>query len=100
MNKVIMYASIIVSLGLIIGVTTFKVINNYNEKVLYSEAKYIIEQAKDCINLKKCSGDAITLKELYEHGLEKQVNSVTKEYYNENSYVEIKDSKYNFVIVN
>lgn len=64
------------------------------------QRKYIIEKAKDCINQKKCSNDTITLKELYEKGfLERQVNRVTKEFYNEESYVELKDSNGRFVIL-
>lgn len=100
MNKIIPYGSFAIAIGLIIGVTTYKVVSMHNEKVLLVQHNYIIEQAKNCLNEKKCSGDAITLKELYKNGLDRQANDVTKEYYNEDSYVEVKDSKYRFVIVN
>ncbi len=100
MNKFIVTFTIIIVVGLLIGVTTYKVVDDHNKKVLLVQEKYIIEKAKDCINQKKCSNDTITLKELYEKNyLDKQVNKVTKEFYNENSYVEIKDSMYRFIIL-
>lgn len=101
MNKAWVILTVLLIISLITGVTSYKVLKNHNDKVLLVESKYIIEKAKNCVNQKKCSGNTITLKELYDLGmLDKQVNGTTKEYYNENSYVEIKDSNYEFVIVN
>lgn len=98
MNKYWISATLVIALGLIIGVTIFKVENVHNEKILLVESKLIIERAKDCINQKKCNNDIITLKELYENGfLERQVNRVTKEYYNEESYVTKKEDSYVFI---
>lgn len=98
MNKWIISGTIVIILGLVIGVTTFKVVKMHNNKLLLVEEKYIIEKAKKCINEKKCNNDAITLKELYElKYLNKQVNPVTKEYYNEESYITLKDNEYIFI---
>lgn len=98
-NKYFIIGAIILLLILIISVTTFKVIKKHNDKVLLVESKYIIEQAKKCYNEKKCNSDKITLKELYNlNYLDKQVNGVTKEYYNENSYVQIDSNNYKFII--
>ena len=100
MNKWFISATIIIALGSICGATTYKVIKNHNEKISLVESKYIIEQAKKCINGKKCNKENnITLKELYDLDyLTKQVNKVTKEYYNELSYVTYKNNEYTFII--
>ena len=64
------------------------------------EEKYIIETAKKCLNEKKCSGSKTTLQTLYDlEFLDMQANPVTKEYYNPESYVEIKDANYTFIVV-
>ncbi len=101
MNKYFIAAAIVICVGLIAGVSTYKVVNEHNAKVLLVESKLIIEKAKKCRAEKKCNGEHITLKELYENEyLNRQVNEVTKEYYNDESYVEVNDSNYNFIIVN
>lgn len=100
-NKYILGITIAIILGSIIGLSSYKVITDHNKKVLLVESKYIIETAKKCINEKKCSGNTITLQTLYDLGyLSYQVNEVTKEYYNSNSYVLIEGANYSFVIVN
>ena len=103
MVKIINKISIILVLivfVIIIVITSIKVVNNHNDKLLEVSHKYIIEQAKKCFNEKKCNEDNITLKKLYSlNYLEKQVNPVTKEYYNELSYVK-KDTEWTFVEVN
>lgn len=100
MNKALVLTTISFIILLIVGVTSYKVINNHNEKVLLVESKYIIEKAKECINQKKCNEDIITLKKLYDLGIiDPVVNNVTKEYYNENSYIQKKGSNYEFIIV-
>ena len=101
MNKFFITLTIIIVLLSVIGFSAYKIINKHNEKILLVEKKYIIERAKSCLNEKKCSGNTITLKELYDlNYLELQVNEVTKEYYNEESYVIKKeDNSYEFIIV-
>lgn len=98
MNKWIISATIIIIFGLVIGVTSFKVVDNHNDKLLLVEEKYIIEAAKKCKIEKECNNDTITLKELYNlKYLEKQVNPVTKEYYSEDAYVTLKNNEYVFI---
>lgn len=98
MNKWIISTTIIIIFGLIIGVTSFKVVNKHNDKLLLVEEKYIIEKAKKCKMEKKCNNDNITLKELYDlKYLEKQVNPVSKEYYSLDAYVTLRNNEYVFI---
>lgn len=98
MNKWIISTTIIIIFGLIIGVTSFKVVNKHNDKLLLVEEKYIIENAKKCKMKKKCNNDNITLKELYDlKYLEKQVNPVSKEYYSLDAYVTLRNNEYVFI---
>lgn len=99
-NKIIISITLLIIFGSIIGYTTYKVINKHNTKLLHVKSEYIIEQAKNCFNEKKCTGTKVTLKTLYELDyLDKQVNPVTKEYYNEEDYVLKEDNDYNFYTV-
>ena len=98
MNKWIISTTIIIIFGLVIGVTSFKVVNKHNDKLLLVEEKYIIEKAKKCKMEKKCNNDNITLKELYDlKYLEKQVNPVNKEYYSLDAYVTLRNNEYVFI---
>ena len=100
MNKVFVTVTIIFITVLIIGVTTYKVLNEHNAKLTKVEEKYIIEAAKRCLNEKECSGAAVTLQTLYDLDyLDFQANPVTKEYYNPDSYVNCEDANYIFVSV-
>ena len=100
MNKICITVTIIIIITLVIGVTTYKVVDKRNDKLMEVEEKYIIETAKKCLNEKKCSGSKITLQTLYDlEFLDMQANTVTKEYYNPESYVEIKDANYTFIVV-
>ena len=87
-NKFFISLAIVLVFGFIIGMTAYKVITEHNKKVLIVETKYIISQAKKCYYDDICTNDKITLQELYDKNyLERQVNSVTKEYYDSESYV-------------
>ena len=98
MNKWIISTTIIIIFGLVIGVTSFKVVNKHNDKLLLVEEKYIIEKAKECKMEKKCNNDNITLKQLYDlKYLEKQVNPVSKEYYSLDAYVTLRNNEYVFI---
>ena len=88
LNKFFISLAIVLVCGVIIGMTAYKVITEHNKKVLIVETKYIISQAKKCYYDDICTNDKITLQELYDKNyLERQVNSVTKEYYDSESYV-------------
>ena len=100
MNKICITVTIIIIITLVIGVTTYKVVDKHNDKLMEVEEKYIIETAEKCLNEKKFSGSKITLQTLYDlEFLDMQANPVTKEYYNPESYVEIKDANYTFIVV-
>ena len=66
MNKICITVTIIIIITLVIGVTTYKVVDKHNDKLMEVEEKYIIETAKKCLNEKKCSGSKITLQTLYD----------------------------------
>ena len=86
---------------LIIVITIIKVVKNHNTKLLEVTDKYIVEQAKNCVNEKKCLEDKITLQTLYDLGyLEKMANPVTKKYYSNESYVLKEENNYTFVDIN
>ena len=97
MNKWIITITLVIVIGLISGVTTYKVVTTYQSNLIKVEEKYLIEQAKACINEKKCTENKITLKTLYDFEyIDKEVNPVTKEYYSLDSYIEYKDGTYSF----
>ena len=99
-NKIIVVSSIIIIILILAIPTTYKVIKNHNKNLYKVVEDKIVEKAKECYYDKKCLEEKITLKELYENEyLDKVSNPITKEYYNENSYVEIKNNKYKFVVV-
>ena len=99
-NKIVVISSIIIII-LIIGIpTTYKVIKNHNQNLYKVVEDKIIEKAKSCYYDQKCLNEKITLKELYDNKyLDKVSDPISKEYYNENSYVEIKNNNYKFVVV-
>ena len=98
LNKIFISLAIVLIFGFIIGVTAFKVISDHNEKILIVESKYIISKAKKCYYDDICTNDKITLQELYDNNyLEKQVNNVTKEYYNSESYVIKNGNDFEFI---
>ena len=93
-------SSIIIIILIIAIPTTYKVIKNHNQNLYKVVEDKIVEKAKKCYYDKKCLEDKITLKELYKNKyLDKVSDPISKEYYNENSYVEIKNNKYKFVVV-
>lgn len=99
-NNHIIYITIIAILIIIIIPTAYTVIKRHNDKLIkvtYNEIEY---QAKKCYYDEVCKNEKITLKELYNYKyLDKQSNPITKEYYNELSYVQKKDNSFKFVEV-
>lgn len=93
MNKYYFSITIIVCI-LIVGIPTFiSVKNNHEEKLIKVTENKIKEAAKKCYLEKKCNGET-TLNNLYELGyLEKEVNPVTKKYYDENSIINHENKK-------
>lgn len=85
---------------LIGGFTAYKVISMHNDNLILVTEKRIIEAAQRCWREDKCHNDVVTLKELYENNyLEQEINPLTKEIYNEASYVTKKENSYQFKVV-
>ena len=96
-NKTFIMLTLFIIVVSVLGLTTYKVVSDHNEKLLLVKSEYIIEKAKNCLNEKKCTGTKVTLKNLYDLGyLEVQVNPVTKKYYSEDAYVLKEDTNYTF----
>ena len=99
-NKIIIMGSII-AIILIIGIpTTYKVVKNHQSNLLRSVEAKIINAAKKCYFEEKCTNDKIYLKELYDlKYLDKMSNPITKEFYNEDSFIEVKDNTFSFISI-
>ena len=99
-NKFIINVTVIGIVLIIIIPTTYTIIKNYNNRLITVTTKRIIEAAEKCVKEEKCDNKEITLKELYEKKyLKKESNPITKEYYNENSYIKVENKEYKFIIV-
>ena len=97
--KKISFLLIIASLFLISAFTAYKVVTQHNHNIMLVSEKRIVEAAKRCLNEDNCEGNKITLAMLYtQKYLEQEINPLTKEIYNENSYVLVDENK--FIIVN
>lgn len=98
-NKIIIIFSILVIMLLLFIPTTYKVIKNHNNNLTQVVENKIIEAVKKCYYEDNCKNEKVTLRELYElNYLEPISNPISKEFYNEDSYVEIKDNNFNFII--
>ena len=97
-NKIIIISSIVILLLII--ATTIKIIKDHNDKLIDVVEKEIKSAAIQCYYESKCN-EKITLRELYQlKYLEDEVSDpITKEIYNQESYVEKKDDKFIFVVV-
>lgn len=98
-NKITIYFSLIVIILIVGACTFFKVVDNHNKKLFEVSERRIIEAYQKCINEGKCFGKT-TLKTLYDNNyLEIESNPVTKEIYNEDSYVDFQNNEYKFKII-
>ena len=90
--KRIIILTIIIILLIIGGTTAYKVINKHHQELMLVSTKRIEEAALKCYNEKRCTDTKITLSLLYElKYLNREADPITKEYYNEDSYIEIKE---------
>ncbi len=101
MNKRIICITIVFILLLISIPTTYKVIKNHHNNLYKAVNEKIIESAKRCYYDEVCTDSTVTLEFLYENKyLNSKMNDpVTKEYYNESSYVKKDNNNYEFVVV-
>ena len=96
-NKITIIFSVIVIFLLVAIPTTYKVIKNHQKNLIRTTESKIIEAAKKCYFEEKCDKSKIYLKDLYSlKYLEKISNPLTKEFYNEDSYIEIREDKFIF----
>ena len=103
-NKITVIGSIIVIILIITIPTIYKVVSMHHDNLYRVVEDKIIEKAKKCRNDGICLNDKITLvsedSKTYEFQyIEKMSDPVTKEYYNENSYITIDNEQYKFVSV-
>ena len=98
-NKKLTISSIIIIILIIAIPTTYKVIKNHNDHLYQVVEKKIVEAAKKCYYEEICSHETITLKKLYEYELLEPVSDpISKEYYNEDSYIEIDNNNFKFIV--
>lgn len=99
-NKITIIGSIIAILLIILIPTVYKVIKIHHNNLYQVVEEKVINSAKKCFYEEKCLNEKIYLKELYELSyLEKVSNPITKEYYNEESYVEKNNNVFKFIVV-
>ena len=99
-NKKIIYVTIAILIILILIPTIYKVVKNHENALYKVVNKKVIETAITCKNQGFCTNEKITLKELYELEMLEEVNDpVTKQIYNQDSYVVKEDNQYIFVVV-
>ena len=99
-NKFIINATIIAIVLIILIPTVYTIIKKHNDRLLTVSHKRIQEAARDCYLDGICLEEKIILQQLYDNNyLEKESNPLTKEYYNENSYVLKNKNKYKFIEV-
>ena len=96
-NKVIINITIVAIILIILIPTVYNIIKKHNDRLIKGTENRIEEAAKDCYLKDICKDNKITLKVLYDNKyLEKESNPITKEYYNEESYVLVKNNTYIF----
>lgn len=93
MNKIMVSGTIIIII-LMIGIPTYiNVKRDHDKKMIKTIELKITKAAKDCYLENQCSGQ-ITLGDLYNKNyLDKQVNPVTKKYYDDSSKINYIDKK-------
>lgn len=98
-NKIIIYVTISLSVLLVLCPTIYKVVKKHKADLYDVTNKKVIESAITCKNKNICQNDKITLKELYDNNLLDEVcDPITKQIYNDNSYVIFQNNQYVFVI--
>ena len=93
-NRMMVSGTIII-IVLMIGIPTFiNVKKDHEQKLIKVTENRIKEAAKKCFLDNKCEGSSTTLQSLYNVGyLEKQVNPITKKYYDSSSIIKYDNKK-------
>lgn len=92
-NKIISYTFFII-LGMIAVPTIYKIYNNHNNNLIKVVEEEFLYHAKICYKEDICS-EKVLLKDLYENKYleEKLTNPLNKKYYEENSYIDLKNNE-------
>ena len=99
-NKITIIFSTIIILLIISIPTIYKTVKNHNNNLYQVVENKVIEAAKKCYYEDKCPKNKILLKDLYElKFLEKISDPITKEIYNEETYILIDDNIFKFIII-
>ncbi len=99
-NKITIIGTVIVIILIILIPTIYGVHKNYQDNLYKVVEEKIIAAAKQCYLDNVCVDIEVNLAFLYEHHyLERQSDPVTKEYYNNLSYVRRDGNKYSFYVV-
>lgn len=99
-NKTIIYITVVALVLIILIPTIYTIVKKHNDRLINVTYKRIEEATRECYLDGKCMDEKTTLKKLYENDyLKKESDPITKEYYNEESYVERKDKKFKFIEV-
>jgi len=90
MTKKVITLTIIIILGMIVFMTAYKVYKNHNAHLILVVEKEFVYQSTLCHKKNICQ-EIVTLKDLYEAGFmkDKLSNPITKEYYQDDSYVNL-----------
>ncbi len=99
-NKISIISSVIIIVLVITIPTCYQVVKEHQDHLYRAVESKMIEAAKRCYYEDVCKDDHITLAVLYEDKyLDKMSNPVTKEYYNEKSYILREGINFTFVKV-
>ncbi len=100
-NKISIIITIFALILIISIPTTYKIFKIHDNSLYSVINKKIVEAAKECYYNNECTENKIYLKDLYDlRKLEKVSDPITKEYYNEESYVLKSDNDFKFIVVN
>lgn len=93
-NKHLILLTGLASLLIVLIPTIYKVVKDYQTKLISVVEKEITEAALNCWNEDKCTDDEITLDDLYQlKYLDKQINPINKKVYDGSSKIIKKDKK-------
>lgn len=83
---------------MIILPTIYKVYTRHNNNLIKVVEKEVLYEARLCYKEDKCS-EKVLLKDLYENEYikEKLSNPITKKYYSEESFIDLKTNKINLI---
>ena len=90
-SKNVIVVTLIIIILVILGPLSYKIYKNHQNNLILVMEKEFLYQAKLCYNKDEC-GDVVYLKDLYQKNYikDKLTNPLNKQYYSEDSYVDLK----------